>query len=124
MTKISLERITSIEAKKHDLAAAMNASDLAPDEFVRLSKEYAQIEPVANAAREVRRLRAELEVLTGLAHDPTAEAELKELAEHEIEDIRRRLPEAERALAVHLLPRDAADDRAAMLEVRAGTGGD
>ena len=124
MTKISLERITSIEAKKHELAAAMAAPDLAPDEFVRLSKEYAQVEPVAVAAREVRRLRAELEVLTGLAHDPSAEVELKELAVHEIEEIKGKLPDAERALAVKLLPRDAADDRAAMLEVRAGTGGD
>ena len=88
------------------------------------SKEYAQIEPVANAAREVRRLRAELDVLNGMAADATAEAELREMAEHEIEDIKVRLPEAERALAVHLLPRDAADDRAAMLELRAGTGGD
>jgi peptide chain release factor 1 len=108
VTKISLERITSIEAKKHDLAAAMAAPNLAPDEFVRLSKEYAQVEPVANAAREVRRLRAEL----------------KELAVHEIEEIKTKLPDAERVLAVKLLPRDAADDRAAMLEVRAGTGGD
>src|SRR5688572_29022344 len=124
MTRISLERITSIEAKKHDLAEAMNASDLAPDEFVRLSKEYSQIEPVANAAREVRRLRAELEVLAGMAADASAEPELREMAEHEIEDIRRRLPEAEHALSVHLLPRDAADERTAMLEVRAGTGGD
>ncbi len=124
MTKISLERITSIEAKKHELAKAMSAGDLAPEEFVRLSKEYAQIEPVANAAREVRRLRAELEVLNGMAADASAEPELREMAEHEIEDIRTRLPEAERALAVFLLPRDAADDRAAMLEVRAGTGGD
>src|SRR4051812_14148745 len=124
MTKISLDRIVSIEAKKHELADAMNASNLAPDEFVRLSKEYAQVEPVASADREVRRLRAELEVLNGMAHDATAEPELREMAEHEIEDIRRRLPEAEHALAVFLLPRDAADDRAAMLEVRAGTGGD
>jgi peptide chain release factor 1 len=124
MTKISLERITSIEAKRHELAEAMNASDLAPDEFVRLSKEYAQVEPVANAAREVRRLRAELEVLNGMAHDANAEPELREMASQEIEDIRRRLPEAEHALAVHLLPRDAADERAAMLELRAGTGGD
>src|SRR5215203_3033104 len=124
MTKISLDRIVSIEAKKHELAEAMNASDLAPDEFVRLSKEYAQIEPVAGAAREVRRLRAELDVLTGMAADSTAEPELREMAEHEIEDLRRRLPEAEHALAVYLLPRDAADDRAAMLELRAGTGGD
>jgi peptide chain release factor 1 len=124
MSKISLERITSIEAKKHDLAAAMARADLSPDEFVRLSKEYAQVEPVADAAREVRRLRAELEVLNGLAHDPSAEAELKELAVHEIEEIKTRLPDAERALALKLLPRDAADERAAMLEVRAGTGGD
>ncbi len=124
MTKISLDRITSIEAKKHELAEAMNASDLAPDEFVRLSKEYAQIEPVANAAREVRRLRAELDVLNGMAADASAEAELREMASQEIEDIRRRLPEAEHALAVFLLPRDAADERAAMLELRAGTGGD
>ena len=46
------------------------------------------------------------------------------MAAAEAEEIRRKLPEAERALAVQLLPRDAADDRAAMLEVRAGTGGD
>ncbi len=124
MTRISSERIASIEARKHDLAAAMAAPDLSPDEFVKLSKDYAAIEPVAAAAREVRRLRAELEVLTGMLHDPDAEAELKEMAEAEVEDIKRRLPDAERALAVKLLPRDAADERAAMLEVRAGTGGD
>ncbi len=121
---ISSERIASIEAKKHDLSEALAAPGLTPDEFVRLSKDYAAIEPVAAAAREVRRLRAELKVLTGLADDSTAEAELREMAVTEAEDIRRRLPEAERALAVKLLPRDSADERAAMLEVRAGTGGD
>ena len=91
---------------------------------MRLSKDYAEIEPVAEAAREVRRLRAELEVLNGLVADPTAEAELKEMAAAEADEIRHKLPEAERALALKLLPRDAADERAAMLEIRAGTGGD
>ena len=124
MKTISLDRIVSIEAKKHELAEAMAAPNLSPEDFVRLSKEYAQVEPVAAAAREVRRLRAELEVLVGLAADATAEAELKEMAVSEAEDIKARLPEAERALALKLLPRDAADERAAMLEVRAGTGGD
>jgi len=124
MTRISSERIASIEAKKQELADAMASGDLATDDFVRLSKEYAQIEPVAAAAREVRRLRAELDVLHGMVADPSAEAELKEMAAVEAEDIRHKLPEAERALAVKLLPRDAADERAAMLEVRAGTGGD
>src|ERR671921_2940471 len=124
MSGISSERIASIEARKHELQQAMSRGDLAPDEFVRLSKDYAAIEPVAAAAREVRRLRAELEVLNGMVADPTAEPELKEMAAAEAEDIRHRLPEAERQLAVKLLPRDTADERAAMLEVRAGTGGD
>ena len=124
MTQISSDRIASIEARKHELAQAMARADLAPDEFVRLSKDYAAIEPVADAAREVRRLRAELEVLNGMVHDPSAEPELKEMAAAEAEEIRHKLPHAERALALKLLPRDAADDRAAMLEVRAGTGGD
>src|SRR5437899_117486 len=124
MAQISSERIASIEARKHELAQAMSRGDLSPEEFVRLSKDYAAIEPVAAAAREVRRLRAELQVLNGMVADPTAEPELKEMAAAEAEEIRHKLPGAERELALKLLPRDAADDRAAMLEVRAGTGGD
>ena len=124
MTQISSDRIASIEARRHELQQAMSRGDVSPDEFVRLSKDYAAIEPVAAAAREVRRLRAELDVLNGMVADPTAELELKEMAAAEADDIRHRLPDAERALAIKLLPRDAADDRAAMLEVRAGTGGD
>src|SRR6476620_5951685 len=117
MTQISSDRIASIEARKQELTNLMSAPNLSPDEFVRLSKEYAQVEPVAAAAREVRRLRAELEVLTGLANDSAAEAELRDMAAAEADDIKHRLPAAERALAVQLLPKDAADARAAMLEV-------
>ncbi|MGI8704647.1 MAG: peptide chain release factor 1 [Sphingomicrobium sp.] len=124
MTSISSERIASIEARKSELASALAAPDLAPDEFVKLSKEYSALEPVAAAAREVRRLRAELDVLNGMLEEPGAEPELKDMAEAEIEDIRRRLPDVERELALKLLPRDAADERPAMLEIRAGTGGD
>ncbi len=122
MIQISPERIASIEARKHELAAAMSDANLARDDFVRLSKEYSALEPVAAAAREVRRLRAERESLREMTRD--ADEELRQIASEELTDIEARLPEAERALALKLLPRDAADDRAAMLEVRAGTGGD
>ncbi len=122
MTAISLDRIVSIEAKRHELSDAMAAGNLPADEFVRLSKEYAQIEPVAAAAREVRRLRAERESLTVMTKD--ADEDLRVMAIEELTDIEAALPLAERALAVHLLPKDSADERAAMLEVRAGTGGD
>lgn len=120
MTHIPSQRIAAIEARRDELQNAMAAPNLPAEEFVRLSKDYAEIEPVAQAAREVRRLRAELDVLSGMLADP----ELKEMAEEEAEELRRKLPEAERTLAVKLLPRDAADDRPAMLEIRAGTGGD
>jgi peptide chain release factor 1 len=120
MTHIPAQRIAAIEARRDELQNAMSAPNLPAEEFVRLSKDYAEIEPVAQAAREVRRLRAELDVLSGMLADP----ELREMAEEEAEDLRRKLPEAERALALKLLPRDAADDRPAMLEIRAGTGGD
>jgi peptide chain release factor 1 len=122
MTQISSERIAQIEARRQELSAAMAAGDLAPEDFVRFSTEYAQIEPVAAAAREVRRLRAERESLGAMTRD--GDEELRAMAAEELATIEEKLPIAERALAVQLLPKDSADERAAMLEVRAGTGGD
>ena len=122
MTTISLERIHQIEARRDELSALMATGDLASDRFVQVSREYADIEPVARAACEVRRLRAELDVLAGMVEGD--DAEIRDMAREEIAHIKTRLPEAERALALALLPRDAADERAAMLEIRAGTGGD
>jgi peptide chain release factor 1 len=120
VTTISPGRIAAIEARRDELQNAMSAPNLAADAFVRLSKDYSEIEPVAAAAREVRLLREELEALGAMLEDP----EMRDMAAEEAEEIRRKLPEAERALALKLLPRDAADDRPAMLEIRAGTGGD
>ncbi len=122
MTSIPAERIAQIEARREELQAAMSVGDLDPQEFVRLAKDYAEIEPVAAAAAEVSRLRAELESLEQMAGE--SDPELRAMAEEELAGVREALPEAERALALKLLPRDAADERAAMLEIRAGTGGD
>ena len=124
MTSISPERIAQIEARRDELSALMATGDLSGERFVQVSKEYAEIEPVAKAAGEVRRLRAELATLSHMAEDDSADGELKAMAREEIEEIRESLPQAERSLALALLPRDAADERAAMLEIRAGTGGD
>ncbi|QQV76829.1 peptide chain release factor 1 [Sphingomonas aliaeris] len=122
MTTISPERIAQIEARRDELQALMATGDLPSDRFVAVSKEYAELEPVARAAGEVRRLRAELEVLAGMETD--TDPEIRTMARDEIAVIRDTLPQAERSLALALLPRDAADERAAMLEIRPGTGGD
>ncbi len=122
MTKISAERIAAIEARREELQQAMSAGDLAPDQFVKLSKDYAEVEPVAAAAKQVRRLRDEAASLEQMTHE--ADEELRQLAVEELAANAASLAAAERDLALRLLPRDAADERAAMLEVRAGTGGD
>jgi peptide chain release factor 1 len=120
MTSISADRIAQILARRDELQAAMSAGDLGADAFVKLSKEYAEVEPVAVAAVEVRRLRDELVSLGEMRDDP----EMRAMAEEEIRALEGQLAEAERGLALKLLPRDAADERPAMLEIRAGTGGD
>ena len=123
MTTISPERIAQIAARRDELQALMATGDLPSDRFVAVSKEYAELEPVVKAANEVRRLRAELSVLTHML-EADEEPDIRDIAREEIADLKTRLPDAERHLALALLPRDAADERAAMLEIRAGTGGD
>ena len=124
MTKISPHRIAQIETRFSELEARMASGQMEGDAFVAASKEYAELEPVANAAKNVRRLRAEVETLQIMARDPSGDSELSDMAVEELIDVSHDMAVAEQGLAIALLPRDSADDRPAMLEIRAGTGGD
>ena len=112
-------RLAQISARFAEMEARLASGTLEGADFVAASRDYAELEPVARAAAEVATMRGELESLAAL-DDP----EMRELAEEEIARIRAELPEAERALSIAMLPRDTADSRPAMLEIRAGTGGD
>lgn len=122
MTRIPADRIAAIEARRDELQALMASGELAGDRFVQVSKEYAEIEPVAVAAGNVRRLRAEGQSLAQMTQD--ADDELRAMAVEELRANEGTLAEAERKLALALLPKDAADERPALLEIRAGVGGD
>lgn len=124
MVSIPSSRIAQIAQRHADLSAEMARSDLPPERFVQLSKEYAELSPVAEAAARVRSLRDEYDELTAMLDDADTDAEMKALAREELDGLKETLPEADRDLALRLLPRDAADERPAMLEIRAGTGGD
>jgi len=87
---------------------------------VRLSKEYAELEPVVKVARELRSALSEKEDLEELVDD----AEMGEVAREELATLLPRIEELERELQMRLLPKDAADERNVILEIRAGTGGD
>ncbi len=112
-------RLAQISARFAELEARLASGTLEGKEFIAASRDYAELEPVARAAAEVSAMRGELESLAAL-DDP----EMRELAEEEIARLKADLPLAERALSIAMLPRDSADSRPAMLEIRAGTGGD
>lgn len=117
---ISDARLAQIERRHGELAAQMERGDLPAERFVQISRDYAELTPVVEACAALRGLREEIAALA----DIPAGDEMYEMARDEMRALESRLPEAERALALKLLPKDAADARPAMLEIRAGTGGD
>jgi peptide chain release factor 1 len=114
-------RLEQIVARFAELEARLASGTLEGEAFIAASRDYAELEPVARTAMRVRALRDELAGLAELAEN---DAEMRALADEETARIREELPQAEHALALALLPRDSADARPAMLEIRAGTGGD
>ncbi len=101
----------------------MAGSGLSGAEFVRLSKEYSELGPIVEGIDALRRARDEVSSLTDMA-ESTEDTELQELAQAELRLLRERLPSLERQVKLALLPKDADDQRNAILEVRAGTGGE
>jgi peptide chain release factor 1 len=122
MTAIPQERLDRLVQRWEEIQAQLNHG-VSPGTYAQLTKEFAELNPVVETIRDLRKLEKEREDLTLLMQDPSAEAGLKELAQEEFEQLRPRLAEAQHRLRVLLLPKDAADEKSAILEVRAGTGG-
>jgi peptide chain release factor 1 len=118
---LPVERLDAILARAQALQDEMNG-ELPPERFVELSKEYAEIDPLANAVRAYRAALTESEDLAALAEGE--DGEMAELARLELDGILAKLPDMETALEVLLLPKDSADELNVIVEVRAGTGGD
>ncbi len=117
------ETLNRVLARHDELGAAL-AQGLDGDRFVKLSKEFAEIAPVAEAIRALRQAQSELRGAAEIANDVASDAEIRALAEEERRGLAARIEEMERQLRVLLLPKDAADEKNAILEVRAGTGGE
>jgi peptide chain release factor 1 len=111
-----LERWESIQAELNQGAN--------PAVYAKLTKEFADIGPLVSAIRRLQSSRAELAGLEAMLNDPAADKEMVGLAREEIETLGPAIEEQEQALKILLLPKDAADERSAIVEVRAGTGGD
>ena len=109
-----------------ELSAALSGDSGALDSqnFVRLSKELAELEPVVAGIQELRELQNQMGDAAQMIVDASGDAEMKAMAEEEFYALKERQPELERKVRISLLPKDEADERNAILEVRAGTGGE
>ena len=107
-----VERFEFLEAKM--------SGGVDPGQIAELAKEYSDLKPVVASINEYQTLQSDLTEAEAMLDDP----EMRALAEDELPDLRARLPKLEQALRIALLPKDAADERSAIIEIRPGTGGD
>ena len=116
---VPLEKLELIRQRFQFLEAKMN-DGLAGEDIARLAKEYADLRPVIEQIEEYLRVLSDIEEAQAMLDD----ADMRALAEEELPLLRARLPEIEKDLQIALLPKDAADARPAILEIRPGTGGE
>ena len=116
---IARDKIESI-LRRHEFLEASMAEGLSGDEYVAVSKEYAALEDVVALARRYRETVGGIEEAEAMLDD----AEMQEYAREELARLREELPELERSMRIALLPKDEADEKSAILEIRPGTGGD
>ena len=122
MSELSDEAVRALIARADEIVGRMGSPDLDPSDYVQLSKDHAELEPVAALARRLTADRAEAAELDAMAGE--GDPELRRMATDELRGLTERLDATERDLALALVPKDRADAKPAILEIRAGTGGD
>src|SRR5262245_12551189 len=109
---------------RHKAIESELSTQLAPETFVKLSREFAELSPVVEAVKAYRDVVAEIDGLDALIDDPKTDAEMRSMAQAEKPALEQKRAVLEQQLKVALLPKDAMDDRNVIIEIRAGTGGD
>ena len=123
MTAVPAEKLDKLIQRWETIQAELSQG-VSQATRVQLSKEFAELNPVVATIQALRKAEAEREDLAALVADPAADKDLAALAREELAGLEPRVADLEQELRVHLLPKDAADEKSAILEVRAGTGGD
>ncbi len=119
---IAQDRLQVILERHEELESLMAQGHLGAEEFTKMSREYARLEPVVTAIRSYQQLMDDIDGLQAMMADD--DPELRAMARADLVELERKKPELEESLRHALVPRDEADDRNAILEIRAGTGGD
>ena len=122
MAKLPVEKMRELERRFGEIEARMSAGPAA-DVYVKLASEYSELQPVVAKIRDYERALSEAADLDAMLDDKSVDREMRDLAEIELPDVKERIEVLEKEIQVLLLPKDAADEKSAILEIRAGTGG-
>ncbi|UJW75097.1 peptide chain release factor 1 [Rhizobium sp. SL42] len=122
MAKLPVEKMRELERRFGEIEARMSAGPAA-DVYVKLASEYSELEPVVKKIREYQAATAEEADLRAMLNDKGTDREMRDLAEMELPEVQARLETLGTEMQILLLPKDAADEKSAILEIRAGTGG-
>jgi peptide chain release factor 1 len=117
------DKLNLILRRHEELSARLGEGVSGPD-FVTLSRELSDLNAIVDAIRALRQAQEDYAGVEAMLADPALDAEMRELAEVEKDEARERLVDLEQQIRIALLPKDAADEGGAILELRAGTGGD
>jgi peptide chain release factor 1 len=118
-------KLQSILNKHKELAERLGDPEkLSQDEFIKVSKEYSHLGPLAEQITNLQNKTSEINDLEEIISSEDSDSEMKELAIEELSELKKQLPELEQQIKIALLPKDEADAKNAILEIRAGTGGD
>ena len=123
MDAILESRLDQLTRRHGELGEVLAGVGISGTDFVKLSKEYSELTPIVEVIAALRQAQSEMAAaseMAGAADDP----EMKAMAEEEMQALRERLPELELGVRMSLVPKDEDDERNAILEVRAGTGGE
>ena len=120
---LELGKVDSL-VDRFDAIKSQMATNPDPESYIRLSRDYAELEPVVGMIMELRQIEAGLVEVNEVLQDKSTEAEIYELAESEKSELTQKQEELTQKVRIELLPKDIADSHDAILEVRAGTGGD
>jgi peptide chain release factor 1 len=123
MTTIPAEKLNKLVSRWETVQGTL-ASGTDQENYVRLSREFAELDPIVATITALRGVMKERDDLQQLIDDPTSGKDIVALAEEELGPLDEKIEELDRQLKVQLLPKDAADEKGAILEVRAGTGGE
>tara|TARA_B100000282_G_C31724011_1_gene487445 strand:- start:847 stop:1923 length:1077 start_codon:yes stop_codon:yes gene_type:complete len=123
MAQIPLDKLENILIRSAELEKSLS-SELSSDEYVKLSKEYSELEPLKKAINDWKKFLSETDELNEIISDTSSDEEMINLAKNEFEELKEKIIGVEESIQLMLLPKDKADSNDVILEIRAGTGGD